>query len=244
MQKTNDGVQSHGGVDHGFSLAIIHRHRLLRDCLAKVLADRRGVEVRSVDHVLDEHVHLVVHDNQPDLLLIDLNLADDLGLQLVQRLSCRPDCPKVIGIVTARQSDRFTEWFEAGVSSFVLEESSLAEIDRAIDEVIQGNPFCSPQIMQTVFSRMAKLSRAAHWQKVAAEVELTAREREVLQLIGEQMSNKQIAKRLSVSLYTVKNHVHNILEKLHVESRHGAVEYVRQLSRSSGQYQPGSLVGV
>ena len=119
----------------------------------------------------------------------------------------------------------------AGVQACVLERSSLLELRAAIESVVAGDTFCSTEFGKLMFSEVAKLGRAFTWQQppgAASSNRLTTREQEVLELIAERKCNKEIAKALSVSLYTVKNHVHNILEKLQVEDRVAAVAAARQ----------------
>ena len=89
----------------------------------------------------------------------------------------------------------------------------------------QGETFCSPQIAYSIFSRVAELARKRHDRLIPEFGNVTLREIEILQLVSEGLSNKQIAQRLSLSLYTVKNHVHNVLEKLQARNRLEAVNY-------------------
>jgi DNA-binding NarL/FixJ family response regulator len=83
-------------------------------------------------------------------------------------------------------------------------------------------------MIHSLYVRFGKLASESSWRKDMTATDLTAREIEILNLISSHLANKQIAKRLRVSTYTVKNHVHNILEKLRVHSRAEAVDYARQ----------------
>ena len=116
------------------------------------------------------------------------------------------------------------ECVEAGAHGFVLEESSLEDLRNAIDLVVAGQRFYSQSIVESMFDQLALFSRESRWRSRLKNVALTQRELEVLRWIAEGLSNKQVARKLSVSLYTVKNHVHNILEKLQVSDRFEAVE--------------------
>jgi DNA-binding NarL/FixJ family response regulator len=124
--------------------------------------------------------------------------------------------------------DRLVECLAAGADGCVLEESSLQELQTAIRKVVGGERFYAPEIMSSVCHRLVQAARGASWHERTKSVDLTPRELEVVNLIAEGLSNKQIARRLSLSLYTVKNHVHNIVEKLQVENRFKAVEYARR----------------
>jgi DNA-binding NarL/FixJ family response regulator len=117
----------------------------------------------------------------------------------------------------------------AGATVCVPERSSLDELRIGIHHAIRGESYCSPLIANNVLAQLGELVRATDWTTRGEEAVLTAREAEVLRLIAESnLSNKQIARRLCLSLYTVKNHVHNILEKLSVNDRHSAAEYARE----------------
>ena len=111
----------------------------------------------------------------------------------------------------------------------MLEESSLDDLRDAIVRVASGQNFCSHGLVHAVFHRLAHRMKEpiARPQRDEGEL-LTARELEIVGLIAEHLSNKQIAKRLAVSLNTVKNHVHNIVEKLQVTGRYEAVDYARR----------------
>ena len=110
----------------------------------------------------------------------------------------------------------------------VLEESSLQDLREAIERVAVGETFCSHGLVHSVFHRLAQAARDNYRRDQDDAASLTPRELEIVPLISEHLSNKQIAKRLSVSLFTVKNHVHNIVEKLKVSGRYEAVDFARK----------------
>ena len=110
----------------------------------------------------------------------------------------------------------------------VPEDSSLQELREAIEKVAAGDIFCSHATVHSVLHRMAHRAGEVRRQDWSEAPSLTPRELEIVRLIAEHLSNKQIARRLSVSLYTVKNHVHNIVEKLQVARRYEAVDVARK----------------
>jgi two-component system, NarL family, nitrate/nitrite response regulator NarL len=113
---------------------------------------------------------------------------------------------------------------EAGARGYVLRGASIDNLRIAVESIARGETVCSPQITYSMFSRLAELAHHA----MGAQTILTTREMEILQLISQGWSNKRIANHLFVSLYTVKNHVHNILKKLQVQHRLEAVAYAYQ----------------
>ncbi|MEI8384203.1 MAG: response regulator transcription factor [Planctomycetota bacterium] len=124
----------------------------------------------------------------------------------------------------------------------LYEEVPLINVSAAIETVLSGQSFCSPELANALMAQIGRRGHLASWSQHVDDVQLTSREREVLELIAwENLGNKQIARRLEVSLYTVKNHVHNILEKLGVADRHDAVHHARQRKLLVGDRSGSSL---
>jgi DNA-binding NarL/FixJ family response regulator len=111
---------------------------------------------------------------------------------------------------------------EAGVAACLPRETTLADLSATIERVAAGESNASPRVAAMLLRRIATLA-----ERNSPEANLTAREEEILVLIDDGLSNKQIARRLSIELPTVKNHVHNILEKLHVHRRYEAAARMR-----------------
>ena len=208
-------------------LRIIHGNRLFRECLESVLAEDQRFDVRSVDHTDTEALE-TFDQEESDVFLIDLNLPGELAVKLTRRIRERMDRAKLLLLAYASSQDCLIECISAGAHGCILEASSLDELDTAIEKVFHGETFCSQEIVQTMFDRLASTASNAPLRRRAESIDLTRRELEVVDLISDRLSNKEIAKKLSLSVYTVKNHVHNIVEKLCVEDRHEAVEYARQ----------------
>ena len=99
----------------------------------------------------------------------------------------------------------------------------MDELIHALEQVQHGRVYCSHHLMESMMTQLAMFSREARWRRNVKPVGLTRREQEILGWIAEGMSNKQVASKLSLSTYTVKNHVHKILGKLQVSDRTEAV---------------------
>ena len=207
-------------------LHVVHQNRLFRECLVATLADPQRLQVVAVS-ASDDECKASVDRLRPDVVLVDLNLSPEFTIDLTKHVCSNTDSAKVILLVASNTQESVFECIAAGAHGCVLEESSVDELKSAIDRVLAGEKFCSPQIVQSLFTRLSNLERQGAWRDQAETVALSARELEVLELVSDGLSNKQIARELSLSLYTVKNHVHNILEKLQVEDRHKAAEHAR-----------------
>ncbi len=210
-------------------VAVLHRNGLFRDCLVTFLAMSKyyeglPVDPMSVDNLRGELQHL-----EADVLLLDVNLPNDLAIEIA-RLVQQESRPEKIILLVPDDHRNLLECVGAGVHGCVLERASLSELDSAIDRVLQGETACSSDFAATMFSEIARIKSGPNCDMPSSVLaaRLTSREVEVLELLAQRQSNKQIAKRLSVSIFTVKNHVHNILEKLEVESRIDAVDRARE----------------
>jgi DNA-binding NarL/FixJ family response regulator len=215
-------------------LAVIHRNRIFRECLASVLSEGGRFQLAVVDHG-DPNCLKSIEEQRPDTILIDLNLPEQLAVGLTQQIRERVPRAKVILLAQSHAllshgdaEDRLVECLAAGAHGCVLEESSLKELQAAIQKVVEGEKFYSSEIISSMCHRLVESTRASSWRERVKSVRLTPRELQVVSLIADGLSNKQIARRLSLSLFTVKNHVHNVVEKLQVENRLKAVEYARQ----------------
>lgn len=205
---------------------ILHRNGLFRDCLSNYLRTARNDEAISLDHTQASKVEDLVFDDA-DLILLDLNLPDNLAVDLVRAVADR-DVKVLLLVPNDHQS--LVECIAEGVNGCVLEQSTLEGLNLAIESVLLGETFCCPKVAKTMFSELSKVKKASAWQMPDAGTtyRLTSRERQVLKLIAERQCNKEIAKALSLSLFTIKNHVHNILKKLNVENRLEAVDMAQQ----------------
>jgi DNA-binding NarL/FixJ family response regulator len=158
-------------------------------------------------------------------LLIDAGLPGRAAATLTDRFTREMPEAGVIILALAEAEAEVVACIEAGARAFVLKEASFAELAETVLRVCRGETVCPPSLAPSLFAQLSALSRECSPALGSEPAGLTAREVEVVRLIGEGLSNKQIAKALRLSLHTVKNHVHNILEKLQVGDRQEAVQY-------------------
>src|SRR5207244_9213756 len=161
------------------------------------------------------------------LLLWDPMISTEHSFVLEDLVERFPAC-KVMLLVSEAATEQLVDLAHHGSQGCIGEDVLFDELCSAIQVVLSGQSYCSPQLANVLFAQLGMLDRHHHWSKYVDDACLTAREREILRLITlEQLGNKQIARRLHVSLYTVKNPVTNIIEKLDVEDRHQAAQFAR-----------------
>jgi DNA-binding NarL/FixJ family response regulator len=160
----------------------------------------------------DDDVPARIAELGADVALVDMAASE--GMSTVSSIGLATPDVKIVGISVPERD--VVACAEAGVTGFLRPEGSLQELLATIEGAVRGEVYCSPTVAATLFRRVASLAAA---QRAERETHLTFRELEIIKLIDQGLSNKEIARRLSIEVATVKNHVHNILEKLDVARR-------------------------
>ncbi len=227
-------------MSHRKRILVFHRNSLFRDCLASFLSKDRGYDARAIDHGASDQIDELLRFTA-DLLILDLSLPDSMAVDLTRAIRDGGLETKIL-ILVPDQQERLVECISEGAHGCILERSTLDELEHAMAKISGGEIYCCPEIMGTVFAELARYSglNVPQQSPVPKERRLTAREQEILHLLDRRMSNKEIASTLKVSLFTVKNHVRSILEKLNVDSRIDAPEVARRdynLGGSSTSYR-------
>lgn len=197
--------------------------RLYREGLADVLGrDGRLEVVAAVAHPLEAIAIMDAQDVQ--IVLLGLNAIDAAqGVAAIARVHPRA---LVVALAVDETAEDIVPLAEIGIAGYVARDASLPELIGTIECVSRGEMPCSPGVAAGLVRRLSAL--AAHAHPPTIDVRLTSRERQVLGLVEEGLSNKEIANRLCIEVPTVKNHVHNVLEKLQVRRRTEAVAIVRR----------------
>lgn len=186
---------------------------LYREGLAASL--RRDARLQVVAVANSQNILDVIAQQRPDAILLDGSMAHGLALARTVR-SQRPDV-RIVGFGIAGGAEQLIVCAESGLTAFVDCEGSITELVAAVERALRGELACSPQVAALMCDRLAALASSQH----PGAQPLTRREHQVAMLISEGLSNKEIAMDLKIGPATVKNHVHNILEKLKVKRRTG-----------------------
>jgi DNA-binding NarL/FixJ family response regulator len=203
---------------------VVAKIRLYREGLAHLLGREPGIVVVGTFEDYRELVEQTVH-GQVDVVLIDPTSSESLAA-ISNELSATSSA-RLLALGMTEDAGEVIAGAAAGVSGFVHRDDSVDDVLIAIDRVARGEIVCSPRIAAAVVRHVVAVAAAPDGSSRATR--LTRREREIVGLIEEGLSNKQIARRLQIELATVKNHVHNILEKLNVHSRLEAAAQVRRM---------------
>jgi two-component system, NarL family, nitrate/nitrite response regulator NarL len=197
---------------------------LYREGLAEMI-DRTGAisVVASASDVTEALTLWNGLDERPDVVLLDTAPVDsDVSIRAL--LDALPEV-RVVALAVPNHETEILAVAETGIAGFVTSDASVAELVAAIESVARGEALCTPSVVAALMRRVASLARS--WAEADPVQPLTRREREILVLIDEGLSNKQIAQRLRIELSTVKNHVHHILGKLGVHRRAEAAALAR-----------------
>jgi DNA-binding NarL/FixJ family response regulator len=197
--------------------------RLYRDGIADALQqDRRFRVVGSAASLAAARQALEAYTEAPDVALVDVDLEE--GVDAARTLRSEWPRTTIVALAVRENDEDVVSWVEAGASGLVSREATLADLLDGVEAAARGEVFVSQPVAAALIRRVASV---AGERTVANGTLLTRREREIVRLIGDGLSNKEIARSLQIELATVKNHVHNVLEKLHVGSRTAAVAAAR-----------------
>jgi two-component system, NarL family, nitrate/nitrite response regulator NarL len=225
LDRAGIDVSPAGIVAPAVRVAIITEVRLYREGLAHVLA-AAGMEVAGSATDADTVAECVL-TTRPDVILLDMAMPG--WESAMEALNCSGSKTDVVALGVLETAPDILACAEAGVDGYLPRSASAEDLVNVLHGVARGEVMCPPSITGSLFRRIGAL--ALERRPAMAVGRLTARELEIVDLIDEGLSNKQIARRLCIEHSTVKNHVHNVLEKLDVHRRSEAAAWVRQRSR-------------
>ena len=212
-------------------LMLVDRVRLVCDVIGAALHGESDIQVVGTATTEADALR-AIHDIECDIVLVGTSLANEGALRLVQTIRDEELDVKTLVLGVPDTEPVIMAYLNAGAFGYVLRDDPIQELLANIRAAHEDKALVTPAVAARLISRIAELSQQlADLGVDAADYEdLTPREREILNLIGEGMSNQEIADQLVIELGTVKNHVHSILDKLNVNSRKDAALYLTLIS--------------
>jgi DNA-binding NarL/FixJ family response regulator len=197
---------------------VIEDNRLVRDGLATLLGEHPDLKV--VAAVSSANAGLAqMRETKPDVVLVDAALGNGDSHRLVRDLRKEGPETRVIVMDLLPVQEDVIEFVRAGANGFIVKDATIDDFVMTIRSVSKGAGVVPQSLTGTLLSHIADQALSRKDPGVLQAVRMTKRERQITDLIAEGMSNKEIAQRLNIALYTVKSHVHNILEKLALHTR-------------------------
>jgi two-component system NarL family response regulator len=203
---------------------IVDDHALFRRGLMLVLESEDGIEV--VGEADDgEDAITTAEQLAPDVVLMDVRMPKVSCIEATRHLSEMLPTTRIIMLTVSDEEEDLYEAIKAGAAGYLLKEISIEEVADAVRAVVQGQTLISPSMASKLIAEFTNLSKRADDRQQVPAPRLTDRELDVLRLVAQGITNREIADQLYIAENTVKNHVRNILEKLHLHSRMEAVLY-------------------
>lgn len=206
--------------DKLISLVLIEDNRLLREGIAAMIHTQPGFRVLAASADAEEALQKV-REAKPDVVLLDFGLENHDSLSLTATVHGEVPAARVIVMGLLPIQEDVANFVRAGASGFIMKDASFEEFFATIRAVANGAEVLPRALTSSLFTQIAKNIAGGAKEKIMTMegVRLTARESQVIGLLGEGLSNKEIAIRLHIAVHTVKSHVHNILEKLALHTR-------------------------
>jgi DNA-binding NarL/FixJ family response regulator len=209
------------------------------ECIRVVIVDDHALFRRGLDLILSAEPDIKIvgeaadgieavsraEELHPDVVLMDIRMPRSSGIEAARRIRERLPDSRVIMLTVSDADDDLYESVRAGASGYLLKEVAIEELADAVRAVARGQSLISPSMASKLFSEFNALSQQVAERSRSLSPRLTDRELQVLKLVAKGLTNKEIADELFIAENTAKNHVRNILEKLHLHSRMEAVVY-------------------
>jgi DNA-binding NarL/FixJ family response regulator len=197
---------------------VIEDNRLLRDELSALLDEQPDLKVVAAAEGANAGL-LQARERKPHVVLVDAALGPHESHRLIEGIREATPGARVIVMNLLPAQDAVIQFIKAGANGFIPKDATVDDIIRTIRSVADGVDVVPPSLTGTLLSHIAEQAARRTQAPVLDAARMTKREREITELIAEGLSNKEIAQRLNIATYTVKSHVHNILEKLALHSR-------------------------
>jgi DNA-binding NarL/FixJ family response regulator len=199
-------------------ILIIEDNRVLREGITTMLNEQADMHVVATIGS-GNNILLKASQTKPHVILMDLGLKNFKETSVIELVREKMPEAKVIGMGFIPTQSDIVEFVEAGASGFILKSATVKEFIGTIRSVVQGEKVLPPSLTESLFTHVIEHALKKGKGKLSNVVRMTKREREIIVLIADGLSNKEIAQQLSIATHTVKSHVHNIMEKLALHTR-------------------------
>ncbi len=199
-------------------LLLIEDNRLLRDGIFSILKQHKDIVIIAASGD-EKNTLLKIQKLKPNVILLDLGLRSQNSLHVVEIVKKEFTEAKIIVMDLVPVQADILQYVKAGANGFILKDASLHDFLITIRSVAEGSTVLPPLLVDSLFSQIVEHAVREGKTKLKESVRMTKREKEIIGLLGEGMSNKEIGQRIHVSTYTVKCHIHNIMEKLALHTR-------------------------
>jgi two-component system, NarL family, nitrate/nitrite response regulator NarL len=207
------------------SVLIMSEIRLLGEGLALALAREGSISVCGYTGDLVDTVGKI-RLLQPDIVLLNSTLQ--AGVDIIDRVRAIAPEVRVVALAVADEPENIISWAEAGAAGYIPADTALHDLVPFLTDIIRGEQPCSGRVAAGLLARLRIVARAGNLGAGDPSRPVpTAREMQILRLIGEGLSNKEIARQLNIGVATTKSHVHNLLGKLGLQTRAQAASWIR-----------------
>lgn len=199
-------------------LLLIEDNRLLRDGINAILRHHKDIVIIAASGDAKNSL-IKISQLKPNVVLLDLGLRSQNSLHVVEIVKKDFPMAKIIVMDLAPVQADILQFVKAGANGFILKDASLNDFLITIRTVSDGATVLPPTLVDSLFSQIVDHAVREGKTKLQESVRMTKREKEVISLLSEGMSNKEIGQKIHISTYTVKCHIHNIMEKLALHTR-------------------------
>ena len=207
-------------------ILLIEDNRILREGITATIKEHKDIIIAAVSDGRNNTL-AKARAVKPHVVLMDLGLDSQNSLDVVQSVRREFPSMKIIGMGLAPTQSDILEFVQAGADGFILKNARVKHVITTIRAVAGGATVLPLPMTGSLFSQVAAHALLRGKRNLRGAIRMTQREKEIIALIVEGMSNKQIADALSIATFTVKSHVHNILEKLALHSRLQIAKHAR-----------------
>ena len=207
--------------EKSINVLLVDDHGVVRQGCRTILSQRKDITVigeAATGHEAIEKTDML----RPDVVVMDINIPGLNGIEALRRIRAQHERVQVIVLSVHTDEAYVYRALEAGAAGYVVKQGAGKELLDAVEAALSGNMYLSPAISRSVVRSYLKRPTSP---ARLVEDPLTPKEREVLQLLTEGLSSKEIAQRLNASPRTVETHRHNLMKKLDIHSLPGLVKY-------------------